>query len=209
MCLTLQSQSIVVQLLTFMHDLSPEGEELPAETPPALLFTGEGVSFLTDEHRNLLRQIACVFVGGRAVELSVSGDFVSTNASPEQELEPVPATRAEFRAFATEHGYSDMRARKAWNVAVAAGERPEGSSSTLPLVEFLDGFDESVIHVSSDERIIDLRSVYDRFVASRMAPIAWGGDLDYSRPNLSIDFLAHIVNEKVQPEEPIRVRRKD
>lgn len=145
-------------------------------------------------------------VGGLGLHLTVVTDLQSTGIRAEVEPEPIPVAKADFWAFAAEHGYSKQRATLAWSLATRGNLDKYGAH--LPLVRFLDGVsDDPDVLVSREDRIVDLRSVHERFVASEGRPLAWGGDHTPDRPNRSIDFLAHLVNEKLRPEEPVAVQR--
>lgn len=186
---------------------TPQGGELPVEQPYGLLLSGEGVPFLTDEHRTLLTQIARSFAGGKAVELSVVGDPTTegetdtVSVQAEQEAKPVPATYEDFHSFAAAHGYTDQRAAKAYTQIAFTQEIIENDGYSGEYADILRSYPPIRIlgedhRTRARHKIIDLRSVYDRFVAADFHRKAWDG----ASPN-SVAFIAELVNEFVQPDE--------
>jgi hypothetical protein len=184
------------------------GESSSAEfergTPQGVLLTGEGVSFLTAPERlAVVREVA----GKLGLEVTVIRDLQSLGISPEQELTPVPATRLDFRLFAADYGLSDRRADYAWRAVDWTHSRIEFSAhrrhpdveaenlACYPPPRFLRD------DAGADQKIVDLRSVYDRLRASNLALAAWTNST-YK----TVEFLAMIVNEMVQPDPPLPLK---
>ncbi len=186
---------------------TPQSGEVSGEQRlQGLLLTGEGVAFLTDEHRELLRQVASVYAGGRAVELTVfrpGGTEGSVHEQAENETQPVPATYEDFHTFAAQHGYTDQQAARAYTRIVSTQEAIEAVRSHGKYADILRSYPPIRILGKDDQtrarhKIIDLRSVYERFVAADLDTKAW----DRASPR-AIAFIARLVNEKVEPDEPL------
>ncbi|MEU2901122.1 hypothetical protein ACWC4E_33895 [Streptomyces sp. NPDC001273] len=136
----------------------------------------------------------------------VSSDELSGEvAKIKEENEPVFATRDSFVQFARNHGYTDQRAYKAWmSVIRTAGwqsnrdpewRRPD----PFPPITVTDPDSVYETHALSrpvDKRIIDLRSIHQRLVASDMNRLAWDDLTD-----AGVAFLARLTNEEVQPDD--------
>lgn len=157
-------------------------------TEPQGVYTlaGEGVPFLTAEHRILLAETAST-LAGRTVQL-VAMEAAGAGAPWSTEPEPVPITRNDFTRFALEQRYSKVRAGRAWNTVSFTARKDKPEYQDLPTIRYL-GFAED-----GDDRTLDLRSVYERLVASGFEYNAWerGTKAD-------LNFLIHIVNEYVRP----------
>lgn len=176
-------------------------EELPRsveQSPVTYALTGEGAAFLTDEHRAILQRVATNFAGGRAVELAVVNEAATVEVQPERELEAVPTLREDFLAFAEAQGYTRRQGFAAWNATrfTAIFVKDEN-----PPVVFVDAIDE---YRAGD--ILDLESVHRRLVASKLSRKAWVKAGSHNASPSTVSFLAHLVNERVQPDEPLPVR---
>ena len=191
------------------------GESVPP-IAQGILFTGEGVSALTPEHRELLREVASVLAGGQAVEASVVADTTAielTELRPEQGQDPISASRDDFRQFAQEHGYTDQRACRTWATIISTAERWYGLpgqrfDDPYPRLMFLDPAPRlEPVHAPELRhgfQVLDLRSVYARLTVPEypMQRRMWGHK--WGRASVgSLAFLAHIVNEEVRPERPL------
>jgi hypothetical protein len=215
-----------------MSEFTSIPEETPLDPMQGLLLTGEGVAALTGEHRALLRQMASALSGGLVVEMSVTTDLLSVSHALETvegwgELAPdaVPATKSDFRDFAAEHRYTDPRATRTWWAIVDTAEwrQPRARSyrqhDPLPPIKIIDpeAFDPGppnpldmypnyFLHSRSEEIVMDLRSVHARLAADwPMQRKVWDSHMTLA----SLGFLAHIVNEKVIPEELLPIDPRD
>jgi hypothetical protein len=152
-----------------------------------LLLTGEGLSAMSPAHLETLEQM----LGGLGLRLTVVQAAVK-NEPPHEAV--VPATRDDFCAFAEIHGYTAARAYRAWNAVLNTKYYPghcagqEGPDPFPPL---------RFIHADIDT--VDLRSVYDRLVASNLSPRAWRIRITSD----TVRFLAHMVNEELAPLDPL------
>lgn len=198
---------------------SSQGDQAGFEAPQAILLAGEGVAALTDEHRELLRQVASALAGGLTVELAVTLDLQSVSHMlgvhdrAEQPPEFAPATKDDFRQFAEEYGYTDQRATRTWTAVLFTAARSQPASEDYgrydprPAIRIVDPEPNDYSGPRRpDNRVLDLRSVYERLVADRpMQRSAW--DSRMTLPNLG--FLAHIVNESVSPVDPLPIDPRD
>ncbi|WP_280483903.1 hypothetical protein [Nocardia farcinica] len=166
---------------------------------PPILLTGEGLARMTPERLQMLREM----LGGLGLTVTLlSGQEIDLPPpSPEEEAEPVLASREDFLAFAREHGYADMRAFRAWRCAAEneAGAR-YGKNDGLPPVRFVGLAPRPEYSTDPDRRTLDLRSVHERLIATQQEPHLWGYR---SKRRGDVRFLAHMVNEVVQPDEPL------
>jgi hypothetical protein len=160
------------------------------------LLTGEGVSLLTVEHRILLAETASVLTG-RVVQVTAV-NAADAAALWQQEPEPVPITKKDFTRFALEHRYSKVRAGRVWNTVSFTEDRDEAKHRDLPTIRYL-GMDDD-----ADDRALDLRSVYDRLVASGFRYDAW-----WRGTKADVNFLIHLVNEYIQPVPMLPFTRPD
>ncbi|MGW4130206.1 hypothetical protein [Amycolatopsis japonica] len=177
-----------------MSELEPS-----SQTPQHLLFSGEGVQFLTGKQRELLRQVASNFAGGRAVELSaVTLGELEASHSIEYEQEPIPVGKADFVAFGEQHGHSPQRPQRAWNQTIDGTIRNHDFyGEQFPQITFVGLAKKPRRSGQPDERTLDLRSVYKRLLATECRPEYW-----YGAPG-DLNFVLHITNEYVRPDEPL------
>lgn len=170
---------------------TPRGYEASIEYQPSYMFIGENIAF-TDEQREILERTAGEFLG-RQVSLVAASCSLAESALevPEQ----VQATQETYREFAVKHGYTKQMADLTWNMGRftthygAYKDSPEWPDP-YPKLRYLDDITD----------ILDLRSAHKRLVASDQSPNAWS-----KGTRNKVRFLAHIVNERVQPEELLYV----
>jgi hypothetical protein len=180
------------------HELPIEDESLPQEQQRGLLFTGERVNGLLPQQLAAIGDFASRVYG---VEMRVVADIRALGQTALTEVEtdrpePVLATRDDFYTFAHPRGFTNQVAGQAWawveRMATDRATRKDRSSK-------LDGLPPIRMHGWS----VDLRSVYDHASqAMRQIDVFSGGDhRDY--------FLVTMVNEVLQPEEPLRDRYRE
>lgn len=163
-------------------ELPPEPADGELQAPQGLLLTGEGLSAMTPERLQVLREMA----GGLGLSVTVVGDLEALGIE-EQEPEPVPVNLEDCIAFAKEHGYSRARVSKAWMaVDRTIGKREDPYPPVRPI---------GPSNVMEYRLVVDLRSVRDRLLASNMSPAAWSGI--NGRQIAILHFLAHFTNERL------------
>ena len=175
------------------HELPVEDESLPQEQQRGLLFTGERVNDLSPDQLAAIGDFASRMYG---VEMRVIHDVRALGQAALTEVEadrpePVPATHDDFLLFAHKRGFSTRVAGHAWawvdRMANGRATRKDRSSN-------LDGLPP----IRMDGQSVDLRSVYDHASqAMRQIDVFSGGDHRDA-------FLVTMVNETLQPEEPLR-----
>jgi hypothetical protein len=160
----------------------------------ALIVTGDAVRSLSGEQVVTLGSVLLQL----GLEVTPVYDLEKLRGeadSGEQEPKPVPTTQEDFVLFGDEHGYSRTRAYRAFRClryTSTHSYRDRFPDDPYPQINFLGsdpdwGPDENLI--------VDLRTVKDRLDAAGLARPAWGS---YSKP--TIEFIAHIVNEKLGAE---------
>lgn len=168
-----------------------EKDETPqlVEQSQSLLLVGEGVSFLTTEHRELLGRIASTFLGGKAVEVAVTTELEPVGYTYAETLESVPINRDELRQFALDNGYTKQRANAAWRTLTEVSKPTELQRKLwgrhVPSTRFLEP-------LAAKARPVDLRSVHNRLEATELNPRYWPGITDGT-----LHFLAHLVGQKL------------
>src|SRR6266498_1851063 len=164
-----------------------------------VLLSGEGIQFLTHEHRELLRQITSSFAGGRAVECSVVISREVENLEHVPDHDPLPALKKEFYQFGRDHGYAQHKGARVW-MRLGSVNNLEGHgygkipAGKYPLISYL-----GPETLREDRRPVDMRSVSNRLIATECDRRLWR----FSETEMN--FLKHITNVYVQPEEPLPV----
>lgn len=175
----------------FEHDLSAPDDELGLTQPEGYLLSGEALRNVTLEQvRDKLGELGLE----PALEITPVAELATFRAIAEcheDEPEPVPMTRADFRRFASDHGYEDRRATNSWHYLGCTSSphlRPHDEYSKLRWLG------------SENWRrdMVDLRSVQERLLASGLRSTAW-----YKGTPEHVRFLAHMVNEVIKPDEPL------
>ena len=100
-------------------------------------------------------------------------------------LEPV-------RRFAARNGYTKERAGRVWNILYYTEQYQPEEHQGLPAIRYL-GFAGQPPYGDSDERVLDLRSVHERLVASGFRHEVWR-----RATTADIKFLVQLVHEYVQ-----------
>jgi hypothetical protein len=170
-----------------MSELGQQPENI--STPPmhGLLLVGEGLVNMTSERLQTLTQM----VGGLGLQIEIVG---AADQLPSAEtVQPVPATRENFRAFAEQSGYTKARADRAWihlkfTTSTYARQMSDGEDP-FPAIRWLD----ELTH-----EIVDLRSVQERLVASHFSPSAW-----IKAKFGTLNFLGDLINVEIQPDPPL------
>lgn len=187
----------------FRKEQPASGEEPQLE---GLLFTGDVIRSLTPEQLAAIGQTALSFsvemklVHDVEQDLSRMGMKALEKGKTEKDLAPVK--RRDFVAFADRYGYPKMRAWKSWNTSVCLGEEYPQSfeDDTLPPVQLLvDREDEFGNRTLREHQVVDLRSIYARLKQSRLDAAYYGA------PDTEVEFLAHLCNEVLQPDEPLPI----
>jgi hypothetical protein len=166
--------------------------------PEGLLFTGDAVRELSPDQLRAIGDFAHRMYGVEmrtvhSVEQEL-GDMALT-VTQEEEPEPVPMTRGELIEFALTNGYTKNFANNVWRSLTSEDYRKyiQPYISDLPGVSF-----RPRPGGRSGQQEFDLRSVYAR-LRSDIRPS--------SRRRLGTPsdraFLAFLVNEKLQPDEPL------
>jgi hypothetical protein len=111
------------------------------------------------------------------------------DVAPGIEREPIPISKNDFRHFGREYGYAKTRAGRVWNRVFYTAREDNGSKEDhgLPAIRYV-GVVGHPHPYKRDESILDLRSVYERLVASGWRPEAWDG-----ATKADIAFLIHLV----------------
>jgi hypothetical protein len=199
-----------------------EGTELDA-LPGVYVLVGDGMSLLTEDQQALLAHTASVLTGktvqvvaphqaghatwptdGHAHAVPQPTVPATPAVAPEPATPPpMPVTKGDFHRFALKHRYNKTRAGRAWNrvfYADHAHDLPEAHPE-LPPIRYLGFMGRPPLGMRDDLGLsLDLRSVYERLIASGFRPEAWGGA---TTPD--VNFLIHLVNEylSVEPVLPL------
>ncbi|MEU9407535.1 hypothetical protein AB0E08_17900 [Streptomyces sp. NPDC048281] len=133
----------------------------PFEAPEALLITGDALRDMTPDRLETISQM----LGGLGLRMTAITDLESLS-TPEEELEPVPASKADFLRFAEENGHTERMAKTAWHmveVTALHGEqgfkyhawnKDDEEPTGFPVLEFT--------HDQNGGRAVDLRTVNER-----------------------------------------------
>lgn len=157
------------------------------------------MSLLTEEHRLLLARTASL-LAGRVVRLVAMAPGASGAGSPADVPRPlpVPVKKHDLQRFAAEHGYSKARAGRVWNrLYFTAEHEVPREHQGLPPVRYL-GYAGTAPHGGHDDRVLDLRSVYERLRLSGFRHEVWR-----LASRADVDFLIQLVNERMEPEVPL------
>lgn len=115
---------------------------------------------------------------------------------------PVPMTRTDLCNFAAEHRYPANRASSAWKELRWADGLPK--DDPYPRIRYIGPPPER-----NRPATVDLWSVYERLKETDISQLMWGRPLDPEHTDKSAYFLAHVVNEKLLPDEPLEFRNLD
>jgi hypothetical protein len=116
---------------------------------------------------------------------------------------PVPVTKNDFHRFVLKHRYNKTRAGRAWNRVFYTdhdNDLPD-THLELPPIRYLGFLGRPPLGMRDDLGLaLDLRSVYERLIASGFRPEAWDRA---TAPD--VNFLIHLVNEhlSVEPVLPL------
>jgi hypothetical protein len=190
--------------------------------PQGFFLSGDAevMAAITPDRIEMLREM----VGGLGLALTVQhGEATQSDVAPELDDGPVAITREGFFSFAAQHGYTKARAKWAWsNVAETHWQTETAWLTSEDLVDTPDSIGLNLNphmqryarwpirwlnedpNSSWDDRILDLRSVHERLVETSLTNRAWRGGAN-GAPQGFMDFLAHMVNEIVKPDEPLPV----
>ncbi len=111
-------------------------------------------------------------------------------------LPPVPVNKTDVRRFAGKHGYTMERAGRVWNTLHYTHKHQADEDRRLPAIHYL-GF-AGQPYGDRNERVIDLRSVHERLVASKRVRGAW-----WRATKADITFLVHLVNDYMGLGKPL------
>ncbi|MGI8667499.1 MAG: hypothetical protein ACR2N4_15980 [Jatrophihabitans sp.] len=135
---------------------------------------------------------------GQAAEATAP---VSQPLSKEQIAAAVPISRQDFLAYAERHNLPELRASVTWLMTRwSSGTR----DSWIPPDAYGAVIRLSPSNEHEHTSVLGLRSMYDRLRASRLDPHAWSRG-----SQLKVEFLATLVNEVLQPDDPLPPTRKE
>lgn len=176
--------------------------EVEKQGPEGLLFTGDVIRTLTPDQLAVLGDFASRMFGVEMQPIqNVARDLgqqaISGAELEEEEPEPVLVTKEDFRRWAAENGYGDRQAVLAYHSLVFTAGSFEAKDDPLPMPSFVNRHKHG-------EEAVDLRSVHERLVITEMRTDAW-----IKATANSVSFLARMVNDLVQPDEPLPASRKE
>lgn len=180
----------------------------PLEKPPeGLLLSGSHIRKLRPEQvaaigdftsRIFGIEVQAVYDIGQEL-----GDAMLRQVIDDQEKRnPEPTTRTAVCNFAAAHSYPYNRATSAWKELRWAHELPP--EDPYPRIRYIGSPPERNRPV-----VVDLWSVYERFKESGISQLTWGRPLDTGYDDRSAHFLAHLINERLEPEDPLEFKRLD
>jgi hypothetical protein len=197
---TLQDVSIALgwypdHLGAILHGQPPPPPDLPGAGGKPVQEHLEAISIRLDQ------------LAARLAVLSDTVELVDAKLSPRPTksamprvgglLAPVPVNKTDVRRFAGKHGYTMERAGRVWNTLHYTHKHQAGEDRRLPTIHYL-GF-AGQPYGDRDERVIDLRSVHERLVASKCVRGAW-----WRATKADITFLVHLVNDYMGLDTPLR-----
>jgi hypothetical protein len=180
------------------------GAILHGQPPPAPDLAGAGGKPL-QEHLEAI-YIRLDQLTARLAVVKDTVEFINAKLSPrptkntvpwaDGSLPPIPVNKTDVRRFAGRHGYTMERAGRVWNALHYTHKHQADEDRRLPTIHYL-GF-AGQPYGDRNERVIDLRSVYERLVASKRVRGAW-----WRATKADIAFLVHLVHDYVGLDESL------
>lgn len=136
------------------HNAIPE----PFQAPEALLITGDALRDMTPDRLETISQM----LSGLGLRTTTILDLESIH-TPEEEPEPVPASKADFLRFAEENGHTERIAKITWSMVEVTATHGERGFKQFKHQEEPTGFPAlSFLHDEDGTRYVDLRTVNER-----------------------------------------------